>query len=77
MLKQSDWVGPAVADRLQVLYPTAQRVDIDAGHCAHDEAPDVVNAAIDSFAHEVGRKVKAAAKKKAKEAEAAVEAAAQ
>jgi pimeloyl-ACP methyl ester carboxylesterase len=38
-----------VADKIQALYPTAQRVDVDAGHCPHDEASAEVNAAIDHF----------------------------
>ena len=44
------WYGPAVADRIQALYPKrCQRIDINAGHCPHDEAPQETNAAILSF----------------------------
>jgi len=69
--EQDEWISPRVADRLQLLYPQAQRLDLEAGHCPHDEKPEQVNAAIDSFTQEIVRKVKAAAKKKVKEAEAA------
>jgi pimeloyl-ACP methyl ester carboxylesterase len=31
------WIRPQAADKIQALYPAAQRVDIDAGHCPHDE----------------------------------------
>jgi pimeloyl-ACP methyl ester carboxylesterase len=31
------WIRPQAADRVQALYPAAQRVSIDAGHCPHDE----------------------------------------
>lgn len=51
---QDEWVLPAVADRIQTLYPQAQRVDVEgAGHCPHDEEPEVVNAAIDRFIQEI------------------------
>lgn len=43
------WIRPKNADRIQELFPGAQRVDVLAGHCPHDEAPYEVNAAIDSF----------------------------
>lgn len=46
---QDPWIRPKAADRIQELFPGAQRVDVLAGHCPHDEAPDEVNAAIDSF----------------------------
>eukprot|EP00980_Cylindrotheca_fusiformis_P008371 scaffold1767_cov71-Cylindrotheca_fusiformis.AAC.3 len=31
------WIRPATADKIQTLYPTAERVNINAGHCPHDE----------------------------------------
>ena len=31
------WIRPQAADKVQSLYPAAQRVSIDAGHCPHDE----------------------------------------
>ena len=46
---QDPWIGPIIADRIRKLYPTAQRVDVNAGHCPHDEAPLEVNAAIEKF----------------------------
>jgi pimeloyl-ACP methyl ester carboxylesterase len=43
------WIRPEAADKVQALYPSAQRVSIDAGHCPMDEAPDAVNDAIRNF----------------------------
>eukprot|EP01038_Epipyxis_sp_PR26KG_P010233 gene10233-13765_t len=43
------WIRTQAADRIQALYPKAMRVDVDAGHCPHDEAPDAVNAGIKKF----------------------------
>jgi pimeloyl-ACP methyl ester carboxylesterase len=34
---QDPWIRPGVADRVQAMYPKTQRVDIQAGHCPHDE----------------------------------------
>jgi len=31
------WIRPQAADKVQALYPQAQRVSIQAGHCPHDE----------------------------------------
>jgi len=47
--EQDPWIRPAAADRIQSLYPQARRVSINAGHCAHDEAPKETNAAIAEF----------------------------
>lgn len=43
------WIRPAAANRIQQLYPQAQRVSIDAGHCPHDEDATAVNTAIKTF----------------------------
>ena len=43
------WIRPAVADQIQALFPKASRVDIQGGHCPHDECPNEVNAAIANF----------------------------
>ena len=43
------WIRPAAADRIQSLYPSALRVNVDAGHCPHDENPEAVNLAITNF----------------------------
>lgn len=43
------WIRPQAADKVQAIYPEAQRVSIDAGHCPHDEAPEAVNEAILNF----------------------------
>lgn len=43
------WIRTGAADMIQELYPAATRVDLNAGHCPHDESPAEVNAAIDKF----------------------------
>ena len=43
------WIRPAAADRIQALYPQATRINVDAGHCPHDENPLAVNQAINDF----------------------------
>lgn len=43
------WITPAAADKIQALYPGALRVDVSAGHCPHDEAPEDVNREISRF----------------------------
>lgn len=47
--EKDPWIRPRAADRIQALYPRAQRVSVDAGHCPHDEAPGAVNDAIIDF----------------------------
>jgi pimeloyl-ACP methyl ester carboxylesterase len=47
------WIRPSAADKIQSLYPQASRVNVEAGHCPHDEAPAAVNEAIDSFMRQV------------------------
>jgi pimeloyl-ACP methyl ester carboxylesterase len=47
--EKDPWIRSASADKIQALYPKAQRVSIDAGHCPHDEAPQAVNDAIRNF----------------------------
>ena len=29
------WITPASADKIQKLYPAAERIDIRGGHCPH------------------------------------------
>jgi pimeloyl-ACP methyl ester carboxylesterase len=58
---QDPWIRPGAADRIQQLYPTARRVEVNAGHCPHDEAPEAVNAAIKDFAMDVLRSSSSAA----------------
>lgn len=36
-------IRPGKADLIERIYPSAERVDIQAGHCAHDENPEAVN----------------------------------
>ncbi len=40
---QDPWIRPASADRIQALYPRAERINVDAGHCPHDDLPGTVN----------------------------------
>lgn len=34
------------ADRIQQLYPEAERVRLQSGHCPHDDTPEEANAAL-------------------------------
>ena len=47
--EKDPWIRPEAADKIQMLHPPSQRISIDAGHCPHDEAPEEVNSAINSF----------------------------
>ncbi|KAK1280951.1 hypothetical protein QJS04_geneDACA023181 [Acorus gramineus] len=40
------WVGPAKANRIKEFYPKSSIVNLQAGHCPHDEVPDLVNRAL-------------------------------
>ncbi|KAL2236295.1 UNVERIFIED_CONTAM: 2-hydroxy-6-oxo-6-(2-aminophenyl)hexa-2,4-dienoic acid hydrolase [Sesamum indicum] len=40
------WVGPAKALRIKEFYPNTSLVNLQAGHCPHDEVPDLVNKAL-------------------------------
>ena len=40
------WVGPAKADRIKKFYPKTTLVNLQAGHCPHDEIPEPVNRAL-------------------------------
>ncbi|CBN74406.1 Predicted hydrolases or acyltransferases (alpha/beta hydrolase superfamily) [Ectocarpus siliculosus] len=50
------WIRPAAADKIQGLYPEATRFSVQAGHCPHDEAPEVVNDALVSWLKTIGYK---------------------
>jgi pimeloyl-ACP methyl ester carboxylesterase len=43
------WMSATKARRFQQYYPDATLKWVDAGHCPHDERPEVVNAAIDDW----------------------------
>ena len=43
------WMTPTKVDQFRVHYPDADLQFVDAGHCPHDERPEVVNAAIDRW----------------------------
>ncbi|XP_010262988.1 PREDICTED: pheophytinase, chloroplastic [Nelumbo nucifera] len=40
------WVGPAKAARIKEFYPNTSLVSLQAGHCPHDEVPELVNGAL-------------------------------
>lgn len=40
------WCVPARADQIESAYSLADRVDIESGHCPHDDTPELVNEAI-------------------------------
>ncbi|XP_024032945.1 pheophytinase, chloroplastic isoform X2 [Morus notabilis] len=40
------WVGPAKAKRIKEFYPNTSLVNFQAGHCPHDEVPELVNKAL-------------------------------
>lgn len=40
------WVGPAKALRIKEFYPDTSVVNLQAGHCPHDEVPELVNEAL-------------------------------
>ena len=47
--ERDPWIRPAAADKIQALFPAAKRVNVDGGHCPHDEASGACNAAIRDF----------------------------
>lgn len=40
------WVGPAKANRIKEFYANTTLVNFQAGHCPHDEIPELVNKAL-------------------------------
>ncbi|XP_072964159.1 pheophytinase, chloroplastic [Typha angustifolia] len=40
------WVGPAKAAKIKEFYPNTTVVNLQAGHCPHDEVPELVNRAL-------------------------------
>ncbi|KAL4366699.1 hypothetical protein GQ457_05G012810 [Hibiscus cannabinus] len=40
------WVGPAKANRIKEFYRNTTVVNLQAGHCPHDEVPELVNKAL-------------------------------
>lgn len=40
------WVGPAKAARIKEFYPKTTVVNLQAGHCPHDEVPELANKAL-------------------------------
>ncbi|XP_006346961.1 pheophytinase, chloroplastic [Solanum tuberosum] len=40
------WVGPAKANQIKEFYPNTTIVNLKAGHCPHDEVPELVNEAL-------------------------------
>lgn len=50
--KADPWMTPAKAQRFQDHYPNAVLEWVDAGHCPHDESPEVVNVILDRWIQE-------------------------
>ena len=46
---QDPWIRPSSADRIQALLPSALRINVEAGHCGHDEKPKEFNQEIKNF----------------------------
>ncbi|KAK6125664.1 hypothetical protein DH2020_040590 [Rehmannia glutinosa] len=46
MNRLDPWVGPAKALRIKEFYPQTSIVNLQAGHCPHDEVPELVNKAL-------------------------------
>ncbi|KNA06238.1 hypothetical protein SOVF_182460 [Spinacia oleracea] len=40
------WVGPNKAKQIKEFYPSTTVVNLQAGHCPHDEVPELVNTAL-------------------------------
>ena len=40
------WVGPTKAIKIKEFYPNTTVVNLQAGHCPHDEVPELVNSAL-------------------------------
>lgn len=40
------WVGPTKAMKIKEFYPNTTVVNLQAGHCPHDEVPELVNSAL-------------------------------
>ena len=52
--EKDPWIRPLTADKIQSLYPKADRVNINAGHCPHDEAPVEVNRELRAWLNRIG-----------------------
>ncbi|CAM9670489.1 unnamed protein product [Chrysoparadoxa australica] len=52
--EKDPWIGPNTASSIMGLYPSAQKVSLDAGHCPHDEIPEQVNTALLKWLKEIG-----------------------
>lgn len=44
------WVGPGKAEKIKEMYPNSSLVHLQAGHCPHDEVPELVNEALLNWA---------------------------
>ena len=40
------WIGPSRAAKIMQLYPRAQKVGLQSGHCPHDDTPEEANKAL-------------------------------
>ncbi len=39
--EKDPWITPASADKIQRIFPAAERADILGGHCPHDDVPSL------------------------------------
>ncbi|XP_057829492.2 pheophytinase, chloroplastic isoform X2 [Cryptomeria japonica] len=44
------WVGPSKANKIKEIYPNSSIIHLQAGHCPHDEVPELVNEALLNWA---------------------------
>lgn len=47
------WIVPSRAAQIMALYPRAQKVGLQSGHCPHDDTPAEANAALLKWLQEV------------------------
>ena len=45
------WIVPSRADKIQALFPSAARVNLESGHCPHDDTPAEASAALADWLH--------------------------
>lgn len=50
------WVGPAKANRIKEFYPNTTLVNLKAGHCPHDEVPELANKALVDWLSTIAKK---------------------
>ena len=43
------WIGPNSAGRIQKLYPQAEYVGLQSGHCPQDDSPKIFNQKLEAW----------------------------